>query len=113
MNSTASQNTTAGNSHGYLYDQVARLVTGMIETHTLTPGDRVPSLRSMSKKLNVSIATVMQAYLNLEDQGLIESRPQSGFYVRHNPGNALSQPRKPTPWPAPQSTAWRCGGNDF
>jgi DNA-binding transcriptional MocR family regulator len=96
MNGTGSQNSTTGGGL-FLYDRVARLVTGMIESGTLSPGDRVPSLRKMSKKLKVSIATVMQAYLNLEDQGLVESRPQSGFYVRNHPARSLSQPRKTTP----------------
>ena len=86
----------------YLYSQVARMVAGMIESGTLSPGDRVPSLRKMSQKLKVSIATVMQAYVNLEDQGLVESRPQSGFYVKAHPGKGLSQPRKTNPKVAPR-----------
>jgi len=67
---------------GFLYGRVARLVTSMIEKGTLEPGDRVPSLRRLSRELRVSISTVSQAYLSLEEQGTIESRPQSGFYVK-------------------------------
>src|SRR6185369_16427 len=33
-------------------------------------------------RFDVSINTVMQAYSMLEDQRLIEARPQSGYYVR-------------------------------
>ena len=53
-------------------------------------GERVPSVRKMSMQLNVSHATVLQAYANLEDQGMIRARPQSGFYVHHTP--ALTAP---------------------
>ncbi len=50
-----------------LYDQVARVVRGMIDEGSLETGQRVPSLRNMSKRLKVSITTVMQAYAHLED----------------------------------------------
>src|SRR3546814_15720264 len=39
----------------------------------------------MSRQLSVSHATVLQAYANLEDQGMIRARPQSGFYVHQTP----------------------------
>lgn len=66
----------------HLYEEVAEVVGNMVHKGTLRPGDKVPSLRDLSRKMKVSIATVMQAYLMLENQGLIESRPQSGFYVK-------------------------------
>jgi DNA-binding transcriptional MocR family regulator len=65
-----------------LYEQVAREMAGLIEQGTFRAGDRVPSLRQLSRRFNVSINTVMQAYTILEDQRLIEARPQSGYYVR-------------------------------
>src|SRR5262245_66160755 len=45
------------------------------------PGTRVPSLRSISRERKVSMATAVQAYRLLEDRGVLEARPQSGFYV--------------------------------
>jgi DNA-binding transcriptional MocR family regulator len=41
---------------------------------------------------NVSIATVMQAYRLLENRGLIEARPQSGYYVRPSRWSAPPEP---------------------
>lgn len=67
-----------------LYQAVANRIIWLIENETLRPGDRVPSIRRMHEQLAVSIATVMQAYRLLEDRGLIEARPQSGYYVRHS-----------------------------
>jgi DNA-binding transcriptional MocR family regulator len=80
-----------------LYDRVASILIGQIEDGTLVVGDRVPSLRKMSGRLNVSISTVMQAYMNLEDRGFIRSRPQSGYYVcqRHERGVSVPEKSKP------------------
>src|SRR5580765_5412465 len=65
-----------------LYKQVAFRITELIEHGTLRPGERIPSVRRCGEQQNVSIATVMQAYRLLEDRGMIEARPQSGYYVR-------------------------------
>jgi DNA-binding transcriptional MocR family regulator len=43
------------------------------------------------------MATVMQAYLALENKGYVESRPKSGFYVRPRRGPEASVPRKSNP----------------
>jgi len=76
----------------YLYRQVIDLIGENIDAGTLRPGDRLPSLRKMSQKAGVSIPTVRQAYVELERQRRIESRPQSGFYVRHRATNAIVHP---------------------
>src|SRR3989454_717986 len=65
-----------------LYQQVAVRISELIDHGTLRPGERVPSVRKCSEQQSVSIATVMQAYRLLEDRGVIEARPQSGYYVR-------------------------------
>jgi len=65
-----------------LYERVAQLVETQIATGTLRTNDRIPSVRSMSRTAKVSVSTVVQAYVHLENIGLIEARPQSGFYVR-------------------------------
>lgn len=76
----------------YLYRQVIDLVSENIETGALRPGDRLPSLRRMSARIGVSIPTVRQAYIELERQRRVESRPQSGYYVRNLAGNELVLP---------------------
>ena len=69
-------------SRALLYEQVALEISGLIEQGTFRAGNRVPSIRQLSRRFDVSINTVMQAYTLLEDQGVIEARPQSGYYVR-------------------------------
>lgn len=82
------------NSSHYLYQQVIDLIAETIEAGTLLPGDRLPSLRRMSEQIGVSIPTVRQAYIELERQRQVESRPQSGFYVRGRHTNDLVRPAK-------------------
>jgi DNA-binding transcriptional MocR family regulator len=65
-----------------LYEQVAERINFLIEQGSLRPGDRVPSIRSLSRQLQVSINTVKEAYVLLEDRQRLEAKPQSGFYVR-------------------------------
>jgi DNA-binding transcriptional MocR family regulator len=65
-----------------LHQQVALRISELIERGTLRPGERVPSVRKCSEQEGVSITTITQAYRMLEDRGLIEARPQSGYYVR-------------------------------
>ena len=83
-----------------LYKQVALRISELIEHGTLRPGERVPSVRKCSQQQNVSISTVTQAYRLLEDRGVIEARPQSGYYVR-------PQRWSPPPEPEMSRTALR------
>ncbi len=76
----------------FLYRQVIDLINKNIDSGTLQAGDRLPSLRRMSKTAGVSVPTVRQAYIELERQRRVESRPQSGFYVRHQARNDIVQP---------------------
>ena len=54
----------------------------MIQGGTFAVGDRIPSVRKLSRQLDVSVTTVVEAYRLLEDRRLVEARPQSGYYVR-------------------------------
>jgi len=76
----------------FLYSQVIDLIKENIGSGILRPGDRLPSLRRMSRTAGVSVPTVRQAYIELERQRRVESRPQSGFYVRHVQQNEIVNP---------------------
>jgi DNA-binding transcriptional MocR family regulator len=66
----------------HLYLKVARQIEQQIRKGALRVGDRVPSIRGLRRQQGISASTVLQAYFWLENQGWIEPRPQSGFYVR-------------------------------
>lgn len=84
----------------YLYEQVAEKITRLIEQGTLRPGERIPSVRRLSSQLDVSISTVLQAYFALENRGLVEARPQSGFYVRSRLRELPPEPKTSNPSPS-------------
>ncbi|MBV8260130.1 MAG: PLP-dependent aminotransferase family protein [Paraburkholderia sp.] len=64
-----------------LYEQLADDIENLIRKGVYRPGDRVPSVRQASQQHRISITTVIRAYVLLESRGLLESRPQSGYFV--------------------------------
>ena len=74
---------SAKNDHLYL--QIAEMIQQQILDKVLNIGDKLPSIRMLCKEHGLSMSTILQAYYHLEGKGLIESRPQSGYYVRFNP----------------------------
>jgi DNA-binding transcriptional MocR family regulator len=65
-----------------LYQRVAHHYRGAIRSGVLTPGTRMPSVRSLTRLHQVSLSTALQACRSLEDEGLLEARPRSGYFVR-------------------------------
>src|SRR5947209_11681888 len=76
-----------------LYERVSGKLEEAMRVGALRPGDRLPSVRGLSERERVSVSTVLQAYLQLEARGLVETRPQSGHYVRRQ------RPLPPEPSP--------------
>jgi DNA-binding transcriptional MocR family regulator len=79
----------------YLYEDLAGDLARLVAKGTLSPGDRLPSVRQLSQQRRVSVSTVLQAYLLLENRGLVETRPQSGHYVRVPRESVVPEPRPP------------------
>lgn len=65
------------------YEKLATELAGMVERGVLRHGDRLPSVRRLAEEQRLSVSTVIQALRQLEDRGVIEAKPQSGFYVCH------------------------------
>lgn len=68
-----------------LYIQLFSYIRDAILKEDILPGEKLPSLRSLSKTLSLSITTIELAYNQLLVEGYINSKPQSGYYV-----NAIS-----------------------
>ncbi|XOV79979.1 MAG: PLP-dependent aminotransferase family protein [Aestuariibacter sp.] len=66
----------------FLYQQVIELIHKNRKEGAIRPGDKLPSLRKLSQQLNISVPTVKQAYIELERQGIVSARPQSGYYLK-------------------------------
>lgn len=80
-----------------LYARLAGTLGELIQSGVWRTGDRIPSVRNASRQHKVSVSTAVQAYLALEDRGLIEGRPKSGFFVRPYLRDLLSEPQASQP----------------
>ncbi len=67
------------------YEKLAGELAGLIASGVLACGERLPSLRRLAQERRLSVSTVVQALRQLEDRGLVEARPQSGYFVRRPP----------------------------
>ena len=65
-----------------LYESLADEFACQIGDGRLRSGDRLPSVRHLAQQRQLSISTVVQALRTLESRGMVEARPQSGYYVR-------------------------------
>ena len=77
----------------HLYVEVAERIETLIHKKSLKVGDKLLSVRALSKEQGISLNTAFQAYYHLEGKGLIEARPQSGYYIKHSPAHALEIPK--------------------
>jgi len=88
----------------HLYMRIAGIIEKQIAKEVWKVGDKLPSIRMICREHGVSMSTAMQAYYELERKALIESRPQSGYYVARSPRRSLPVPKTSKP-----SDAERCG----
>jgi len=95
------------NKDSYKYERIADDVSHLIECGAFKPGDRIPSVRQMSRQRDVSVSTVLQAYYLLEARGLIHARPRSGFYVRTDLPSDLPEPEISSPAADPTQVSVR------
>ncbi|NML29773.1 aminotransferase-like domain-containing protein [Paraburkholderia antibiotica] len=82
-----------------LYEKLADEITEAVRRGVFAAGERIASVRQASQQHGVSIKTVLHAYALLESRGIVETRPQSGYFVRDAAAKAL----------APASAATRAG----
>lgn len=64
-----------------LYEQIKNAIKENILKNKVGEGEQLPSVRTLSKDLKVSILTVKKAYDELEEEGFVESRQGLGTFV--------------------------------
>lgn len=64
-----------------LYEQIGLQVRAAIADGSLTAGDRLPPAKELAGAIGVNVHTVLRAYGELRDAGLIELRPRRGAIV--------------------------------
>lgn len=67
----------------FRYEEIVENLSSQIKKCNLNAGEKLIPVRRLSETLGVSVNTVLQAYSELENLGLIESKPQSGYFVRN------------------------------
>lgn len=72
-----------------LYVQIADRIRIAVAASDLAPGVVLPSVRQLASQLRVNPATVVQAYRELEEAGVVESRQGAGTFVRE-----LAEPKR-------------------
>ncbi len=65
-----------------LTQQLCARLAERIKSRLLAPGARLPSVRQCAQQQGVSVSTVVAAYDQLQAQGLVVARRNSGFFVR-------------------------------
>ncbi|MDF2857402.1 MAG: GntR family transcriptional regulator [Neobacillus sp.] len=74
-----------------VYLEIVKKLREMITADGLISGDKIPSERELSERLNVGRSSVREALRALELLGLIETRRGEGTFIRDFRGNQLVQ----------------------
>lgn len=74
-----------------VYLEIVHKIRSIMEGDGLKAGDRLPSERELSARLNVGRSSVREALRALELVGLIETRRGEGTFVKHFYENGLVQ----------------------
>jgi len=69
-----------------LYLQVKEQLRHRIAVGDLPPGAEIPSIRQLAADIRVSVITIKRAYLELELEGVIQTRQGRGSFVAENTG---------------------------
>ena len=76
-----------------IYEQITKQRKEGIINHALAPDEMLPSIRQLAKELQISVITTKRAYEELENEGLIYSVPQKGFFVSPSKVEILREKR--------------------
>lgn len=71
----------SNSSNDPIYEQIAKQIKNLIFNGELSEGEPLPSIRSLSKELKISVITTKKAYEKLENEGFIDTVAGKGSYI--------------------------------
>lgn len=74
-----------------IYLQVVERIKERIASGRLTPGNQLPTVRSLALELRVNFNTVARSYRILDEVGIISTQQGRGTYVMNNPPPEVSE----------------------
>lgn len=74
-----------------LFQQLADQIRAAAARSELQPGERLPSARDLADSLDISLHTVLHAYQELRDEGLLELRRGRGAVLTSAAAQDLTQ----------------------
>jgi len=101
----------ARGANASLAEQLAGRFAQRIDQRLLAPGAKLPSVRDCAQRHGVSPSTVVGAYDLLQARGLVQAKPQRGFFVREHAAPAPAANRRergPLPAPVDATALIRC-----
>ena len=96
-----------------IYRQLRDRVVAMVLEGVLKEGEALPSMRQVATEYRLNPLTVMKAYQQLADEGLVEKRRGLGMFVAAGASQALLKDERErflaTDWPKIHATILRLG----
>ncbi len=77
-----------------IYLQIVQQVKAAASSGALRPGEALPSIRPLAEELRINRNTVAKAYAELESQGVIETLPGRGCYLKENQSGLRKEVRR-------------------
>jgi len=77
-----------------LWEQIAARIRVAVAAGELRPGEALPSVRELARRLRVNPATVAQAYKELGREGFVETRHGAGTFVKEVGTGRRAEERK-------------------
>ncbi len=101
------------NDNQPIYRQLRDRVVAMILDGVLGEGDPLPSVRNVAAESRINPLTVLKAYEQLVDEGLVEKRRGLGLFINSGAPDHLRQTERQRflseQWPAIYATIHRLG----
>ena len=83
-----------GMSRTPVYEQIIEQVEKLITLGIISPGDQLPSVRSLSTELSVNPNTIQKAYSELDSKGIAHSVPGRGCFIAEDAAEVIKNEAK-------------------